>query len=131
MKEIYIDTNFLLIPAQFGVDIFDEISRICDFKYSLFVLQESIDELNKIVSEQKGRDKAAAKLALRLIAQKAKEKSLNITTFSKGTGVDDILVSVAGIKTLIATQDADLKKRVKLKRGKLIILRSRTHLEII
>ena len=45
MKKIILDTNFLLIPAQFKVDIFDEIDRIMIEKYQLFVLDKTIDEL--------------------------------------------------------------------------------------
>ncbi|MBW2991754.1 hypothetical protein KY345_00870 [Candidatus Woesearchaeota archaeon] len=31
MRKIILDTNFLLIPGQFKIDIFSEIRRICDF----------------------------------------------------------------------------------------------------
>ena len=47
MKKIMLDTNFLLIPFQFKVDIFSEIERICNFNYKLCIFEQSLEELNK------------------------------------------------------------------------------------
>ena len=107
MRRIILDTNFLLAVSQFKVDIFSEIERICDFPYTLYMLDKSIDELNKIIRTPKKKDKAAAKLALALI--KGRIKILK----SKGSFVDDILASIADDNTIIATQDKELKKRIK------------------
>ena len=70
MKKIILDTNFLLIPSQSKVDIFAEIDKICMFKYELCIVDKTIDELNNIIEKQKGKHKAAAKLALQLIKSK-------------------------------------------------------------
>ncbi len=131
MKQIYLDTNFLLIPAQFRVDIFTEIERLMHEPYKLNVLEKSLQELDKIIAEQKGRDKDAAKLAKKIIESKIKQKSLNITAFSKDLGVDDILVELANSEVIVATQDKELKKRVQEKGGRILILKSRQHLQII
>ena len=131
MKKIYLDTNFLMIPIQFRVDVFEEIKRICHFPYELCVLDKSLDELRKVISFQKGKSKEAAKIALMIIEQKIKQKSLNITTFSKDIGVDDILVELSDDDTIIATQDMELKRRIREKSGKIIFLKSKTHLEMI
>jgi uncharacterized protein len=131
MIKIYLDTNFLLIPIQFKVDIFTEIERICDFPKEIFVLSQSIDELKKIVEKQKGKDREAAKIAIQIIERRVKQKSLNITAFSKETGVDDILVELADKDTIIATQDKELKRRIKEKGGKIIILKSKKYLQLM
>lgn len=109
MKKIILDTNFLLIPAQFKVDIFSEIQRIADFKYQLFVLDKTLDELNKIIKQQKGRHKAAAKLALALI----KNKKVKTIKTSSEKYVDDLLVEYSKKGAIIATQDLGLKNRLK------------------
>ncbi|MCH8328876.1 MAG: hypothetical protein IIB81_00615 [Nanoarchaeota archaeon] len=70
MKKILLDTNFLMICKQFKVDIFTQIDRISMFKYKLFVLDKSIEELKKIVEGQTGKNKEAAKIALKLISLK-------------------------------------------------------------
>ena len=130
-KEIYLDTNFLLIPIQFKVDIFEELNRVCDFPKKIFILSESIDELHKIIKTQKGKDRDAAKIALLIIDKKVKQKSLNITAFSKELKVDDILVELAVKGAIIATQDKELKKRIKEKDGRIIILKSKSYLQAI
>ena len=130
MIKIYLDTNFLMIPAQFKVDVFEEIKRICHFQYELCILEKSIKELEKIKSEQKGKHKDAAKIAIGIINQKIKQKSLNITAFSKDIAVDDILVELSNAETIVATQDKELKQRILEKGGRLIVLRNKTHLEI-
>ena len=68
--KIILDTNFLLIPGTLKVDIFEEIKRICDFKYTLHIIDKTVDELKKITETQRGKYKTAAKLALMLIKKK-------------------------------------------------------------
>lgn len=131
MKNIYLDTNFLMIPAEFKVDIFREIENSCDFPYKILILDKVIDELDKVIDEQKGKNKLAAKLAKQIIETKLKEKSLNITTFSSEGVVDDILVELSNKDNIIATQDKNLKTRIKEKGGKVMILRSKKYLTII
>lgn len=122
MKKIILDTNFLLIPAQFHVDIFSEIERICDFSYSLNVLDKTLDELNNIIEKQRGKHKQAALLALKLL----KAKKVKVIKTKKDKYVDDILVDLAKEKeTLIATQDTELKKRLK---NSIITLRQKKYL---
>ena len=64
VKQIILDTNFMMVPGQFKVDIFAEIQRICDFSYELVVIKETVEELENIIVKQKGQNKAAAMLAL-------------------------------------------------------------------
>ena len=134
MKKVILDTNFLMIPGALKVDIFSEIERIMEESYELYILENSIDELRKIIEEQKGKHKAAAKLALDFIEHKKlkvmRAKSLNMPVNSKNSIVDDSLLALAGTDTIIATQDAALKKSLQLKGAKIIILRGKKYLEI-
>ncbi len=124
MKKILLDTNVLLIPYQFNIDIFSEINRICQFKYKLYVLDKIIDELKSIQKDkrQKLKNKNAAKLALQLI----KAKKINIIKTKKDKPVDDLIAALKGY--IIATQDINLKKRLKTK---IITLRAKKKLIII
>ena len=121
MKKILLDTNFLLIPAQFNVDIFAEIHRIMPSTYELYVLDKTIDELThlSIDKKQKVNDRRAANLALQLIVA----KKVNILKSSGNSYVDDLLVNSNGY--IIATQDVILKRRLKAKNIKIITLRSK------
>lgn len=123
MKKIILDTNFLLIPAQFKVDIFSEIDRICLFNYKMYIVDKSIDELKSIVENQKGRNKSAAKMALQLV------KNKNIEMLKTGKGkVDDLILSILNKDTILATQDILLRRRAAEKGAELILLRSKKYL---
>ncbi|MBW2966170.1 hypothetical protein KY342_03635 [Candidatus Woesearchaeota archaeon] len=126
IKKILLDTNFLLIPSQFNIDIFSEIDRIMLANYKLYVLDKSIDELKKIITDkkQKLKNKKAAKLALQLI----KTKKPNIIKTKQDKPVDDIIADLKGY--IIATQDINLKKRLKFKKTKIITLRAKKKLII-
>ena len=125
MKTIILDTNFLLIPAQNKVDIFAEIHRIAEFSYILVIIDKSIDELKNIIKEQKGKHKAAAKLALHLIKQKGLK---TISSKDMQGHVDDLIIKKASKNTIVATQDAILKKRLKTKNIPIITLRQKKYL---
>ena len=118
--KILLDTNFLLIPSQFNIDIFTEIDRIMPEKYTLYILDKSVQELKHISTNPKQslKNRRAAKLGLQLLKAK-KVKVLK----KKGKSVDDILASIK--EYIIATQDIVLKRRIK---GKKIILRAKKKL---
>lgn len=120
---IILDTNFLMICEQFKVDIFTEIDRICLFKYKLYVVDKTIDELKKIIEEQKGKHKFAAKIALQLI----KKKKISVIKTKEGH-VDDLILDLLGKNTILATQDALLRKKAVKKGIKVIFLRSKNYL---
>ncbi len=107
MKTIIIDTNALMAVSEFGIDLFAEIEKACLFQYQLTVLTGTIQELEKIKKEQRGKYRVAAKLALTLVE---KFKLQQIT--SAGV-VDDELVKHSARGEVILTQDQELKKRLR------------------
>jgi|TARA_Y100000310_G_C20452308_1_gene701375 hypothetical protein len=121
--KILLDTNFLLIPTQFNVDIFSEIDRICTFKYKLYIVDKTIDELKRVIEEQKGKHKFAAKIALQLV----KKKGIGVIKTKKGY-VDDLILDILDENHILATQDVLLKKRAAKKGIKTISMRSRKYL---
>lgn len=125
MKKILLDTNFLLIPAQFKVDIFSEIERICNFNYKLYILDKTIGELGNIIEKQRGKNKDAAKLALKLI----KIKKINIIKTWENLTTDNLIIKKADKKEfIVSTQDKFLKKQLKIKNTPLIVLRQKKRL---
>ena len=127
MKKILLDTNFLMICAQFKVDIFSEIERICNFNYDIYILDKSIDELYNIIEKQKGKHKEAAKIALQLL--KIKKIKIIKTGYGK---TDDIIVECAYKKDyLVATQDKDLKRKLINQSTTVIILKQKKMLAIV
>jgi rRNA-processing protein FCF1 len=64
--KVLLDTNALLMPVQFGIDLYDEL-QILFGDFEMITLEEVIGELTGI-SRGHGRDAAAARVGL-MIAQ--------------------------------------------------------------
>ena len=126
MEKIILDTNFLLVPMQFKVDIFSEMERICHFNYKIYVYEQTINELKEIANKQSGKDKKAALLALKLISL----KSITIIKNSKDRIVDDIILENLDKNMIVATLDKDLKTKLLEKKAAVIFLRQKKYLEI-
>ncbi|MBS3128247.1 hypothetical protein J4410_03820 [Candidatus Woesearchaeota archaeon] len=136
MKQIFLDTNFLLLPGQYALNIIDEIERILHEKYLLLVLDETMTEIKKIVEEQKGLHKTAARLALEIIKKNGIQiKDTSLLQERKNTHhVDDLLFAIAHAQpfhTMIATQDKQLRERLKKRGVPCIVMKGKTHLEIM
>ena len=127
MKKIILDTNFLMIPLQFRVDIFSELDRICHFNYRLCVYENSMDELRKIIENGSGKDKKAAQFALKLI----KLKNIQIIRSEKNIDVDSLILENSGKDTIVATQDMELKRMLLEKPISVVILRKKQHLQLV
>jgi len=48
---VVIDTNFLTVPAQFGIDIFSEAERILERRLEYVLLSTAESELNQKLEE--------------------------------------------------------------------------------
>ncbi len=127
MLRVVFDTNFLMIPAQFKVDVFAEIKRLMTEQYELCVYQGSLDELDDLA---KGSSKNAmlAKTAIKLIKQK-NLKSLPNSINEKYA--DNLILEGVTNKDIVCTQDQALKRllRAKHKGIRLITLKSKKYLD--
>ena len=122
MKKIILDTNFLTIPQQFKIDIFEEIDRIMEEKYELVTLDKVVEELKKM---KKGKGAVAAKIGLELI----KKKNVKVIK-TDDKKVDNAIFKLANKNMIVATNDRILRERVKNKNVKVLYLRSKKHLEM-
>ncbi len=122
MKKILLDTNFLTIPFQFNLDIFEEIDKIIEEEYELVTTDGVIKELEKLASS-KGKDAVASRVALTLISN----KNIKIIK-TKGKNTDKTLIQTADKDTIVATNDRTLRKKLKNKNVKTIYLRAKRHL---
>ncbi len=117
-----LDTNFLLIPGTFGVDIFTELTKFG--KPELYTIRLVIKELEKMATG-KGADARAAKLALQMITQK------NIAIID--TEVDrtdkEIEILSASEGHTVCTQDKALIEKLKKKGVRVIGMRQKKYLE--
>ena len=127
MEKVILDTNFLIIPFQFKVDIFEEIERIMEIPHKVCILDKTIDELDNIIAKQKGKHKEMANMAKKLV----KNKQVCILKTDKLKSVDQILLEKAQESSfIVCTQDIELKRRLKNKGIKIISLRQKKYLKI-
>ncbi|MBI2656403.1 DUF188 domain-containing protein, partial [Candidatus Woesearchaeota archaeon] len=110
---------------KFRVDIFSEFSRICDFNYKMLIFEESINELKKIMQNQRGINKKAAQFALKLI----KLKNIGIIK-SNEKDVDGLILNGINEDDIIATQDIKLKQKLLRKGVPVIMLRQKKYLQL-
>lgn len=122
MYKIILDTNFIITALKFRIDIFSEFQRICNFEYSINILDKSIDELEKLIKKNK-INKATFKLTKDII----KFKKIKIIK-TKGNNVDELLLKQKN--AVIATQDKILKNKLEKKKIPIIIIRQKNHLEL-
>lgn len=119
MKRIILDTNFLTIPYQFNIDIFEEIDRVVEGDYELTTLDCVVEELKKL-EKSRGKEATAAKVALTLIKEK------NVKVIKTGEkNVDIKIYRMADKNTIVATNDRVLRRRLKNKNVKVLYLRSK------
>ena len=120
-REVIIDTNGLMIPGQFGIDIFMELKRLGFDTY--IVPRASVRELEKISTQGRGRDRTAAKVALSLLER--------CSIVEKQGFADDVIMELAeSTEDPVLTSDIELKKRLCSKGVTIVQLRERTHLSL-
>lgn len=122
MKKINPDTSFLISCIEFKIDWENELNRIIDEKYEIIILDKVKEELKKVM-EKGGKQGRYAKLALSIINQK-KYKTEKTTE-----GYADNQLLERSEKNLIATQDTELKKRIKEKGNPIIFIRQKKYLK--
>lgn len=111
-----LDTNFLLIPLKFKVDVFSELEEFG--KPELYILDLVLKELEKIKT---------GPFALEFI----KKKKVKILK-SSGKNTDNEIERIASEKNLVVcTQDRKLIKKLKISGIKVVYLRQKKYLVMI
>lgn len=125
MKTVILDTNFLVDCLAWKVDFFTELTRILSFPFTIAVVDKTLDELDTIIAEGKTDSKLGAKLAKQLIVQ----KRIGVITTDKQAHTDTLILKLATKDTVVATQDQDLKRRLKEKGISTIVIRQKKYLQ--
>ena len=127
-KLIVLDTNFLLIPSQCGVDIFAEIERIIPSAYQLCIVDKTMEELKAIKKREEKKERQAAKIACELVER----YNIKIIKTANESNADDAIVEFANpITTIVATQDAALKRRLRQKQVPMLALRQKKYVIMV
>jgi hypothetical protein len=125
---VILDTNFLTVPAQFGVDIFSEAERVLERSIEFILLDSVIDEI-------KGKLECAGKTESRMfkVALDLTErcKVVEINQSMKESPVDDQLLEYAvSVSGVLATNDKELRERAAKRGVPVLMLRGKKHLEL-
>lgn len=120
--KVILDSNFLMLPVQFKVDIFDELEKVLDSPFELVTITPVVSELGKI-SEKSGKDSQAARIAIQLV-RRHKIKILDVQG-----GTDAAILKIANENTIVCTQDKKLQERLKREKIKTVFLRQRRYLK--
>jgi rRNA-processing protein FCF1 len=124
--KVIIDANFFFLPAKFKVDIFEELADLLIQRFEPILLSSTKKELEGLV-ESIPKTRKEALLALRFA------KKCNLVPVDKDLreSYDDVIVRVASEwKCPVATNDRDLRKRLRKKKISVIFLRQKGRLEI-
>ena len=125
--KVILESNFLFIPFQFHVDIFEELSRLLSQRLDPIILSPTRKEL--LEKSEKGSPKMRKKASLALeFAEKC--HLIDVEQGVKETP-DDVIVRVAAEwKCPVATNDRMLRKRLRNISVPVIYLRQKSRLEM-
>ena len=120
--KVIIDTNALMVPEQFGVDIFNELQRLGYVQW--IVPAQVLGELRSLATKaDKGRDKIAARVALGL---SERCRIVGEDNFDADQAIEELAISEGAA---VFTNDKALKKRLFSKGITVIYLRQGRYLE--
>ncbi len=140
-KKVIVDTNALLIPGEFGVDIFEELERL---GYEHIIVPEAVlSELDRLRQrpDLKGKEKRAAKIGYSLVLKYVHEEHDGcMVTINKEEDeeesegrkrdVDELIVKLAlKLKAAVLTSDEPLRRKLSEAGVATVYLRGKSRLE--
>ena len=114
-KIIVMDTDFLLRCAAEKIDIKREIQRICDYPHTLAIVDKTEQEI-------KGKPKEKMVMSMLELLQPKRIESIN-------KDVDDSILKTKK-EWWVATQDKELKRKLKKLGRTIITIRQKKYLTI-
>ncbi|MFA7198272.1 MAG: PIN domain-containing protein [Methanoculleus sp.] len=100
---VLLDTNALLMPAQFGIDLYDELMGLFG-DFEPITLDEVVGELSGL-ARGRGRDAAAARVGLAMA-----RRSTVVPSGSAAEHVDDRVIEYARREgCVVVTNDRELR----------------------
>lgn len=122
-SKILCDTNFLLIPLRFGVDVFNETDDAINDITEFYVSSRVIDEIKLLKKSAKPSFEKELLFALKMA-----ELCTVIDDDSTGL-VDDSLIELAlEYDLIIGTSDSELRQKARAYGVKVVYLRQKRYL---
>jgi rRNA-processing protein FCF1 len=125
--KIILDSNFLLVPAQLKIDVFEGLMNLLNQNYESIILSTTIDELGSLMTKGSPKLRKQTEMALKL----AEKCDLINVDRKRGETNDDVIIRVAKqMKCLVATNDSELKKRLRNISIPVVYVRQKSRLEL-
>jgi len=125
--KVILDSNFLFIPSQFKIDIFEELMNLLNQRFEPVLLSSTFQELRNMADKGAPKRRKQASLALKL-AEKC--RLVNIEKGAEETNDDVILRIAAQWKSPVATNDRELRRKLRNRDIPVIFLRGKSRLEL-
>ena len=123
MREVILDTNFILTAVKYKIDILDGIKFL---GLTPIIPIQVINELKKIKkSKKKGKIKESAELALKIL-EKKKIKKIDLKHNYVDKGILNYTKNNKAV--IIATMDKELKNKIQNRK---LIIRAMKRLELV
>ncbi len=125
--KVVLDSNFLFVPSQFQINIFEELANLLNRSFEPIILSSTKKELQGLAESDSPKKRKQALLALKF-AEKC--RLVSVEKMSEET-YDDVIVRVAAEwKSPVATNDRELRKRLRNIGVPVIFLRQKHRLEM-
>jgi rRNA-processing protein FCF1 len=126
---VVVDTNFMTIPSQFNVDIFDEAERVLERRFEFVILSSVVREIEAKARETKGgSNKLAFRVAKDLVSMCRLIEEEN--SLSKLPVDDQLLEYVVSVQGVLATNDKELRRLARTRGVPVLFLRGRKQLAL-
>ncbi len=120
---VLLDTNFLLLPFQRRIDIFEEIRRLVDGRVEFLVLTQVLNELHWLAKSGTIKEQRLATSSLQLVERFCRVVDESSTSTS-GLDADNALMRYASATgSIVATNDRELRHKLVKKSCQVIFLR--------
>ncbi|MFX0106969.1 MAG: PIN domain-containing protein [Candidatus Hodarchaeota archaeon] len=129
MLSVVVDTNFLTIPAQFGIDIFSESEGLLEGRVEFILLSSILQEIReKIEASPQSKEMRQFRVALDLSRHcRLVEVDHSLSKLSVDDQLLEYVMSVSGV---LATNDRELRSRARAQGVPVIFLRGKKRLAI-
>ena len=121
------DTNFLFIPSEFRLDIFEELNNLSGQRAEPVILSPTYQELQGLAKSNSIKIRKQALLGLRL-AEKC--RVVEVKRMDDESNDDLILRMATEWKCPVATNDRELRKKLRIRGVSVVFLRQKSRLEV-
>lgn len=125
--KIILDANFLFVPSQFHLDIFEELNRVLGQQVEPLILSSTLEELHKLAKSRSIKKSKQTLLGLELAR---KGRIVEIGRRSDESNDDVILRAATEMKCPVATNDGKLRQRLREAGVPVVFLRQKSKLAV-